>query len=218
MTPHRPVSPRHILRQSLCVCLLLSILVGCSSSDAARKDDSSGDELIGAPPSRDRDPFASQALPPESARAPTSGRMDIDPSSLPEDRSLTPRPATAQPAAPSKEHVEEAERESSRPPSSAVVTPPPAVEDPEVTASPSPRGTPPHRCFSCVRICPATDTTGDCSDSKEDMICGWGTALDEYEATKLARAQCDAALDMAREMPRFSRIDGACPVASCMAE
>lgn len=217
MTLHRFLRAPH---PSICCLLVLSLamlLTSCSSGDAARKNSSESEELIGAPPSKDQDPFASQTLPPESARAPTSGVMDIQTSEeLPEDRSQTPRPALAQPASPSREHVEEAAREAAS--SSYAAKEMPTTETPEEVEVVTPQVPEEdvYRCFSCVRICPVSDASGDCSDSKEDMICGWGTAMNASDATKLARAQCDAALDMAREMPRFSRIDGGCPVASCM--
>ncbi len=76
---------------------------------------------------------------------------------------------------------------------------------------------PPHadepvQCFSCVRICPAE---GDCAKAKKDVICGWGTHKKSSEAKRMAKAQCDATLDMARQMPVWSKISGECPVATC---
>lgn len=68
------------------------------------------------------------------------------------------------------------------------------------------------RCFSCVKICPETDPTCRYSD---DVICGWGVHPEESTAARLAEAECEGALDVAREMPRFSSIDGACPAATC---
>ncbi|MEM1348254.1 MAG: hypothetical protein AAGI01_06860, partial [Myxococcota bacterium] len=74
---------------------------------------------------------------------------------------------------------------------------------------------PAHQCYSCVRICPKSDATSDCRRSKEDLICGWGAGEEREAAVQLARAECDAALNLVRETPRFSRIDGACPPAAC---
>lgn len=87
--------------------------------------------------------------------------------------------------------------------------------EPTAPAGPArPRPDGQRQCFSCVRVCPLSDLSPDCSESREDMICGWG-AGDEEAARTLARAECNAALDMAREMPRWSSIDGSCPVATC---
>lgn len=81
---------------------------------------------------------------------------------------------------------------------------------PEPTVPPE-TPTQPH-CFSCVKICPVE---GGCDQADEDIICGWGTQERADEAKTLARAQCDATLDLARQMPVWSRIDGECPPAAC---
>ena len=77
------------------------------------------------------------------------------------------------------------------------------------------------QCFSCVRICPLsssgsdTSPTVDCEGAERDVICGWGVHRKEGKAGKLARAECDGALQMARRMKTWSRIEGSCPPASC---
>lgn len=177
---------------------VVCVMTGCQKH--ARNAEQEGDALVGAPPSRQQDPFASRVLPPESAKAPTSGLME-----LPADRSKTPRPALAREARPAQ--IPDAEPV-------AVIAPEPTIPD-EIK---DPQSPPVQRCFSCVQICPMSDQSGDCSQSKEDVICGWGTSSARSDARKLAQAECDATLDMAREMPRFSRIDGACPAASCVAD
>jgi hypothetical protein len=68
------------------------------------------------------------------------------------------------------------------------------------------------QCFSCVRICP---TSGDCDQAKDDVICGWGVHERADTAKRLAKAECDATLDMARQMPVWSEIAGDCPTATC---
>lgn len=68
------------------------------------------------------------------------------------------------------------------------------------------------RCFSCVKICPEADRACERGD---DVICGWGVHPDQSTASKLATAECDGALDVARQMPKFSTISGACPRATC---
>jgi hypothetical protein len=90
----------------------------------------------------------------------------------------------------------------------AAVEPEPVASDstPGATSAAAPQ------CFSCVRICP---TAGDCDEAREDVICGWGTHADAPQAKRLARAECNATLDMARRMPVWSRIDGQCPPATC---
>lgn len=186
----------HILVYSLACIGAVCLMTGCQKH--ARNAGQESDALVGAPPSRQQDPFASRVLPPESAKAPTSGLMD-----LPADRSKTPRPALAKEARPTQ--IPESEPV-------AMVAPDPITPDEIKT----PQGGPIQRCFSCVQICPMSDQSGNCSESKEDVICGWGTSSAQSDARKLAQAECNATLDMAREMPRFSRIDGACPAASCV--
>ncbi len=178
---------------SVTLVLAITLLTtGCPTHTQSPRDES--DELVGAPPSQQQDPFASQVRPPDSARAPSTGMMDVEQA----ERGQTPRPALVKEARPEQ------------------------VPKKDVVAAPAPvkpDGVEPmealHKCFSCVQICPASDRSGDCSQSKEDVICGWGTSSSEPDARKLARAECDATLDMAREMPRFSRIDGSCPRATC---
>lgn len=70
----------------------------------------------------------------------------------------------------------------------------------------------PLRCFSCVKICPVD---GSCASSKQDVICGWGTHSTREQASRMARAECNAMLDLTRKMPVWSRIDGECPSATC---
>ncbi|AWV90464.1 hypothetical protein [Bradymonas sediminis] len=89
----------------------------------------------------------------------------------------------------------------------AVVKPTPPKTRPAPPKSPEAP-----QCFSCVKICPLS---GDCAAGDEDIICGWGTQKQASVAKKLAQAQCDATLDMARQMPVWSRIDGQCPPATC---
>ena len=188
-TPLRLAAP--CLRRPVVAALLaLCALTSCYGPRSQR--DGAGEDLIGAPPPAEHDPFASQVRPPDSARAPTSGTFDLAPA----DFSAVPQPASAIEAEPTPTN-----------------TPPRAQGERAASGDKSPDL--PHKCFSCVRICPLSDRSGDCSQSREDVICGWGTSPTETEAQRVARAECDATLDMAREMPRFSRIEGACPEARC---
>jgi hypothetical protein len=76
-----------------------------------------------------------------------------------------------------------------------------------------------HQCFSCVRLCPTTDegnlVDGECAASGEDVICGWGVHPKRDAARKMARAECNGALDLTRKMPTWSMIEGKCPAARC---
>lgn len=82
----------------------------------------------------------------------------------------------------------------------------------EESGPPPPAEPASEQCFSCVRICPEGQS---CDEYKEDIICGWGAHKDAALAQKLAKAECDATLDLARQMPVWSRIDGECPQATC---
>lgn len=72
-----------------------------------------------------------------------------------------------------------------------------------------------NRCHACVRICPMRDGGGAECEGERDVICGWGVHADPEMARQLARAECNGALEMAREMDQWSRIEGECPPAEC---
>ena len=188
-TPLLRLAALCLRRPGVTALLALCALTSCYGPRSPR--DGAGEDLIGEPPPAEHDPFASQVRPPDSARAPTSGTFDIAPS----DSSALPEPASVIEAEPIP-----------------LITPPRAQGE-RASGEEPPKL--PHKCFSCVQICPLSDRSGDCSQSREDVICGWGTSPTETEAQRVARAECDATLDMAREMPRFSRIEGACPEARC---
>lgn len=171
--------------------------MACETTSAQIKKDDN--QVIGRPPERAEDPFADDVLPPDASQTSTAGVMDVPSSKPPKDD------------APQKTDP--------KPPQIAVKTEPktqPNIQpktrvDPE-TAPDAPVG---HQCYSCVRICPKQDTSSDCSESKEDMICGWGTAPTKEDASRLAQGQCTAALNLVRDAPQWSSISGGCPVASC---
>lgn len=84
---------------------------------------------------------------------------------------------------------------------------------PEGAPAPPPKTSPEQvQCFSCVKICALDDPK---CEGSEDLICGWGVDEGRDAAATMASAQCDGALDLARETPRWGRIEGACPVATC---
>ncbi len=78
------------------------------------------------------------------------------------------------------------------------------------TPGPTPKISSPS-CFSCVKICPATET--DCPN--QDVVCGWGRAKRVATARSLALAECEASLEMVQEMPPWNGITGHCPTPTC---
>lgn len=65
------------------------------------------------------------------------------------------------------------------------------------------------QCFSCVKIC----ENAACEDA--DSICGWGVDYDKESASLRATAECDGALNIARNNPQWKRLTGSCPIATC---
>lgn len=76
------------------------------------------------------------------------------------------------------------------------------------------RNAPENQCFSCVKICMVEGEELRCDD-REDVICGWGVHPQRATSAKLAQAQCDGALDLARDSRKLARIEGSCPIATC---
>jgi hypothetical protein len=161
------------------------VVTGCVTGAPPARTERAG--LIGAPPTATEDPFAERTLPSEAARAPTSGMIgDED--------------ARNGAAAPSNRATPATPDDGPKPADEVVGAPaPPEVE----------------RCFSCVRICPEGVSVAECEEREDELICGWGSDRDRQQARRLARAQCDGALDMSRRMGRFSEIEGSCPPAAC---
>lgn len=191
------MSPRtlpHILTS------VLLVLPACRTSGAGAED---AEQIVGAPPPREEDPFIG-ALPPEAEPAPARGTVGPSADPAPE-----PEPEPDSEPEPDPEPDREPEPEPEEPSRPAVAA---RAEPDEPEPAPPPDV---HRCFSCVRVCPLSDQTADCSASAEDIICGWGTSPEREDARLMAQGECDATLDMARQMPRWSRIEGSCPEASC---
>ena len=96
-----------------------------------------------------------------------------------------------------------------------------AAAKPVEPQEPPPEQTRPdeHQCFSCVRLCPTNENgefvDGECAASGEDVICGWGVHPKRSAAQKMAQAECKGALDLTRQMPTWSEIQGRCPEATC---
>ena len=148
--------------------LLVLLAASCAAPAVERAPAPARDEVLGAPPAREDDPFASFVLPADARPAPTSGTIGA----------AIPSEPDAGPARPG--------------------------------------------CYSCVRICPqGGEVQGGgaeaCAARGADLICGWGSADDVALAGRRARAECDAALAMARKMGSYRSIEGACPEASCEA-
>lgn len=178
-----------------------ALLLGACQTGGERRED---DDIVGKPPSVSEDPFAYAALPAPTQRAETTGMIEVEPPKRVEPK-VEPQ---VEPKAPVQPPAEVAVVTEPTPPQEVATRVAPAVPvEPPVPAVP--------HCFSCVRICAQSDPTDDCSQSVEDMICGWGTAEDERAASQLAQAQCDAVLDMARQMSRWRTIEGSCPKAAC---
>lgn len=192
-----------------CVCVL-AMMSACKTSSNATSDEAS--DLVGAPPSTGQDPFASQVKPPESARVPTSGVMDVSTKTPSESEAVVVEekdPSSSDPVEP--EDIEQSPRARVEPATPAPETLESRVKQTEVAKQPDV-----YQCFSCVKICPESDPTSDCSRSQEDMICGWGVSQRERDAATLAQAECGGALGMARQMPTYREISGECPVATCI--
>ena len=177
----------------LVLAIAVVVAFGPACTTPTEKDDTQNEEeVIGKPPPADEDPFFVKTMPGEAVPVAPSGSIgdeegdETDASKEPEE------PASAQ-------------RQQDKP----------AEEQPEPQAPGAQRKSDASRqpqCFSCVRICPAE---GDCDDAKEDVICGWGVHTDSAQAKRMARAECDATLNMARQMPVWSEIAGECPAATC---
>lgn len=180
--------------------LCASCLSACTTSKAPER---ASDEIMGRPPAIAEDPFAHRVLPADAVRVEARGTIG-------EPATPTWSPNQPDPSKPELSEPEVSEPEDAVVPQTevAVATRSEPLDPPTL----EPTG---HRCFSCVRICAESDRTVGCTRSAQDIICGWGTSDSAEEAMALARAECDATLDMARGMPLYSRIDGQCPAASC---
>lgn len=170
--------------------LVLSLCLGtglatihCSGSQQQQEDD----EVVGTPPSEERDPFDVVNMPDSAKRAAKSGVIgpdDEEGSDIEQgQKSLEKLTARTDDASPD---------ESNSPQSGA--------ED--------------YQCFACVKIC-AESKGASCDPSSEDVICGWGVHPKRETAREAARAQCGGALDMMRETSRWGAIKGTCPEATC---
>jgi hypothetical protein len=166
-------------------------LPGCSTTGEDTTADE--DEFIGRPPTPEEDPFSVRGnVRGEAVEATPQGQISEDDFEEPTPRDdLDANPDEWDEALGSTQPEEQ-----SKPDEDATLE----VVDGTV------------RCFSCVKICPVE---GGCDEAKRDVICGWGAHSTREQASKMARGECNATLDMARQMPVWSRIDGECPAATC---
>lgn len=179
--------------------LVLVVIVVVASAPACttpteKEDTQKKEQVIGQPPPAEEDPFFVRKMPGEAVPAAPSGSIGDDEEEKADDSKDSQEPEG--PEAPARAETEQDGPE--KQPEPADSAEPPASEQPQ--------------CFSCVRICPAE---GDCDSAQEDVICGWGVHTDSAEAKRRAKAECDATLDMARQMPVWSEIAGECPAATC---
>lgn len=188
--------PRRLWRLAL-VGASLAVLVGAVGCSSSNKETRGDDRVIGEPPDQNEDPFQLMSTPDDASSTSSSGYIGPD-----------------------EEAEEEQEADKESPETDESVAVETTRAEPEATERklpPKPEAGKGVRCFSCVRICPI-ETAGrgaDCSGDERDVICGWGVHETKADASRLARAECDGALDMARRMKTWSRIDGECPAATC---
>lgn len=203
------------------VALCVPLLNGCTT--AKQGNEASDNEFIGQPPPPDEDPFSVRGdVRAEAVAADPRGeisegdfeeptpRDDLEARPEEWDEALGGGDEEAAEAAKAKDEPEDASETASKPePESSKVAS--RTAEGESADETRPKSTS-VRCFSCVKICPIE---GDCASAKKDVICGWGAHSTRDQAARLARAECDATLDMARQMPVWSRIEGSCPAATC---
>lgn len=180
-----------MIRLSFVVCLFVSQCLACGTIGPFSSSNGESDSVIGKPPPADNDPFAVISLPADATPVAHQGTIDVD-------------------ETPTRQAQQEPEQEEISLQKTKVqpVTPPPTAIEKHVEQNQS-------ACFSCVQLCAANSSAADCSDAPQDLICGWGTAPETEQAKVVARTHCNTTLDMARDMPMYSRIEGDCPPATC---
>lgn len=157
--------------------------------------------MVGGPPRDDDDSLFRHALPAEAVPADPSGQIGVPDEPEPDKPEAVEDTADEATAVDDTPDISEAELEV---PDEEDIAPPPDIPDGKAA------------CYSCIRICPIDDDGyADCGGGPGDLICGWGSHEDDEQARQMARAQCDASLDLARHMPNYSDIEGDCPPATC---
>ncbi len=183
------MSARFVAYSLLISCALLA---ACSSNREVKRDEST--EVLGTPPTAAEDPFFYLARPPVDAKADATGTIGD---------------ATSKPKASDGNDVELRAENLALKNELAVARK--RVEELEKGAAlSSGSASDLAQCHSCVRLCPLR---GNCADDAE-LVCGWGTGKKQQDAKLRATAECNGALEAMRG-GAFSRIEGACPIASC---
>ena len=178
--------------------------VACSQPKNTRSDG-----IEGRPPTADEDPFFFVAIPANAQKVDARGTIEMPAKVEPTNR--VDEPTKVEPT--------------NRVDGPAIVEPTNRVDGPAkldtvsraeaTTPDRVPDRSPPsQQCFSCVEICNVQDGRTRC-EGREDIICGWGVHPERDTAARLATAECDGALDLARESTRYARIEGSCPAATC---
>lgn len=201
------------------VLLVAGTFAGCAGADRT-SDEESERRVVGEPPSESDDPFEVMKTPEEERRAERSGYIGErgeeteSKESASEAADSPDRADSPSESAESPSKSSESSGESERTTAEVSEAEPTAEQTPDEPPAPSE-----HRCFSCVRICPVDADDGDtktaCGDRQRDVVCGWGVHEERSRAKKLARAECDGAVDLAGQMDQWSEIKGGCPPASC---
>lgn len=174
-------------RIQITAALLTAIVLLAPGCGSTPDETEEEQQFIGAPPQQEDDPLFRHALPAEAVPADPTGRVGVT-EEEPDDE---PDEVAA---------VDEPDE-----PMAPDAEPPPEIPDDRPA------------CFSCVRICPVGDDgVPECPDHKDDLICGWGShRSDPDQARRMAEAQCEESLDMARYLPTYTDIAGECPSATC---
>jgi hypothetical protein len=182
-------------------------LAGCGSRQ--NTDEETDEEVVGKPPSKTDDPYYVMNMPEEAESAESSGYIGGT------DEEGEVGKATGKSDDTSSEEPTDDEQANSEPVRVSKAEPPDDQQREKRDEMSERRGV---QCYSCVRICPLTGGSGgspDCSNGERDVICGWGMHSDKTSARELAAAECNGALEMAREMKQWSRIEGECPPPTC---
>ena len=206
----------HWIRLSAVVLLVGSVCTSAGCTTSGGQGEADEDEFIGQPPSPDEDPFSVRGdVRGEAVEATPRGEISEEDFEEPTPRDdLDANPDEWDEALGSGESEEQPDQPQDLPEATeseeASDASPAAQSEGSTTAEPERER--PFRCFSCVKICPVD---GGCESAKQDVICGWGTHSTREQASRMARAECNAMLELTRKMPVWSRIDGECPTATC---
>ncbi len=221
---------------SLCAVWMVGVgLTGCGSTQ--NTDEEAEQEVVGKPPSKTDDPYYVMNMPEEAESAESSGYIGSEKNESGEEPETVDEPGAASGSTSEAEPTREGDtktadgsdsetkdisgsvsnqgKDDSKPVRVSKAEPPEKKRREKRDEMSEGRGV---QCYSCVRICPLTEKGGgdpDCSAGDRDVICGWGMHSEKTSARELAAAECNGALEMARDMKQWSRIEGECPPPTC---